>query len=142
MENDESSSFKFLMVFKGGKLRFSEKGKVCSSRVLKNSFFKPRHVFENKVKGKKMVGIGSNLFLFFFLSSFETGWKINFLKEYGINRREREKEESTYFSSRKWIRRGKFEVMFAISILETSENVVIFIVGKFLWEAELMGGKM
>lgn len=115
---------------------------MCSSRVLKNSFFKPRHVFENKVKGKKMVGIGSNLFLFFFLCSVETGRKINFLKEYGINRREREKEESTYFSSRKWIRRGKFEVMFAISILETSENVVIFIVGKFLWEAELMGGKM
>lgn len=33
-------------------------------------------------------------------------------------------------------------MMFAISILETSENVVIFIVGKFLWEAELMGGKV
>lgn len=110
MENDESSSFKFLMVFKGGKLRFSEKGKVCSSRVLKNSFFKPRHVFENKVKGKKMVGIGSNLFLFFFLSSVETGWEINFLKEYGINRREREKEESTYFSSRKWIRSKEGEI--------------------------------
>lgn len=57
-----------------------------------------------------MVGIGSNLFLFFFLSSVETGWKINFLKEYGINRREREKEESTYFSSRKWIRSKEGEI--------------------------------
>lgn len=57
-----------------------------------------------------MVGIGSNLFLFFFLSSVETGWEINFLKEYGINRREREKEESTYFSSRKWIRSKEGEI--------------------------------